>query len=100
LQVSTLARRASTYIRRTNGNNINNHKIGTLGNGTIVNRRGVHTLPPLQSTISTSSPEFVERAKSMDEMVAGLKKDLATAREGGTFSHFQYIHIYIFGIDI
>lgn len=46
-------------------------------------RRSVHSLPPLQSAISTSSPEFVERAKAMDELVNELKNDLSTVREGG-----------------
>lgn len=50
-------------------------------------RRNVHSLPPLQSAVSTSSPEFAERAKAMDELVSELKKDLSTVREGGMSCH-------------
>lgn len=45
--------------------------------------RHVHTLPPLQTLVSTSSPEFVERANAMNGLVSELKKDLAAIREGG-----------------
>jgi hypothetical protein len=40
-------------------------------------------LPPLTSTVSTTSPEFLERATAMDALVHQLETDLATAREGG-----------------
>ncbi|KAG8866003.1 hypothetical protein FRC20_009175 [Serendipita sp. 405] len=40
-------------------------------------------LPPLQSVVSTSSPEFIERAESMNALTAELKKDLVNVREGG-----------------
>jgi 3-methylcrotonyl-CoA carboxylase beta subunit len=39
--------------------------------------------PPLTSTISTTSPEFLERAAAMDALVHQLEADLAAAREGG-----------------
>ncbi len=47
--------------------------------------RRVHTLPPLQTLVSTSSPEFVERATAMNALVNDLKKDLSAIREGGKF---------------
>lgn len=40
-------------------------------------------MPPLASAVSTSSPEFLERATAMDALVHQLETDLAAAREGG-----------------
>ncbi len=40
-------------------------------------------MPPLTSTVSTTSPEFLERAAAMNALVHQLETDLATAREGG-----------------
>ncbi|KIM31092.1 hypothetical protein M408DRAFT_65453 [Serendipita vermifera MAFF 305830] len=45
--------------------------------------RTVHSLPPLQSRVSTASPEFIERAKSMENLTNELQKDLSMTREGG-----------------
>jgi 3-methylcrotonyl-CoA carboxylase beta subunit len=40
-------------------------------------------VPPLTSTVSRTSPEFLERAAAMDALVHQLETDLAAAREGG-----------------
>jgi hypothetical protein len=45
--------------------------------------RRVHSLPPLQSVVSTASPEFIERAASMEALVGNLRSELSTIREGG-----------------
>ena len=51
---------------------------------TLTNMRKLSTMvPPLTSTVSTTSPEFLERASAMDALVHQLETDLAAAREGG-----------------
>ena len=40
-------------------------------------------VPPLTSAVSTTSPEFLERAAAMNALVHQLETDLAAAREGG-----------------
>jgi len=40
-------------------------------------------MPPLTSAVSTTSPEFLERAAAMDALVHQLEADLAAVREGG-----------------
>jgi 3-methylcrotonyl-CoA carboxylase beta subunit len=42
-----------------------------------------HAASVLPSLLSTASPEFQARAKSMDELIADLDEKLAQAREGG-----------------
>jgi 3-methylcrotonyl-CoA carboxylase beta subunit len=46
-------------------------------------RRLYHDASVLPSLISTTSPEFQQKAESMDVLVADLKAKIAQAREGG-----------------
>lgn len=56
-----------------------------LARSSSIRTRGFHHNPAtvLPSSVSTASPDFVEKASAMDALVSDLEKHLATARLGG-----------------
>lgn len=54
----------------------------SLRHGLSGARRSYHA-SVLPSLISTSSPEFIEKAESMDSLVSEVETKIAQARQGG-----------------